>query len=158
MTIKLRRARTLSISVSLAVYTVSITQEKLIELASVWMKEQTNKAINKRNDAVDHRRTKENMMNYYFEIKSLEGRLYDKLDKWFPYLFYTVWITTNCAKFLKRWEYQTTLHVSWDICMQVKKQQLEPDMDQFTGWNVGKEYVKALYCHPAYLMYLPYMC
>ena len=42
--------------------------------------------------------------------------------------------------------------------MQVKKQQLEPDMDQFTGSNVGKEYVKALYCHPAYLMYLPYMC
>ena len=42
--------------------------------------------------------------------------------------------------------------------MQVKKQQLEPDMDQFTGSNVGEEYVKALYCHPAYLMYLPYMC
>ena len=37
----------------------------------------------------------------------------------------TVWITTNCGKFLKRWEYQTTLPASWETCMQVKKQQLE---------------------------------
>ena len=35
----------------------------------------------------------------------------------------TVWITTNCGKFSKRWEYQTTLSASWEICMQVKKQQ-----------------------------------
>ena len=41
----------------------------------------------------------------------------------------TVWITTNCGKFLKRWEYPTTLPVSWDTCMQVKKQQLGPDME-----------------------------
>ena len=34
----------------------------------------------------------------------------------------TVWITTNCGKFLKRWEYQTTLPASWETCMQVKKQ------------------------------------
>ena len=34
----------------------------------------------------------------------------------------TVWITTNCGKFLKRWEYQTTSPASWEICMQVKKQ------------------------------------
>ena len=40
----------------------------------------------------------------------------------------TVWITTKCGKFLKRWEYQTNLPASWEICMQVKKQQLEPDM------------------------------
>ena len=39
-----------------------------------------------------------------------------------------VWITTYCAKFLNIWEYQTTLPASWEICMQVKKQQLEPDM------------------------------
>ena len=44
----------------------------------------------------------------------------------------TVWITTNCGKFLKRWEYQTTLPASWEICMQVKKQQLKPDMEQQT--------------------------
>ena len=41
---------------------------------------------------------------------------------------FTVWITTNCGKFLKTWEYQTTLPVSWETCMRVKKQQLEPDM------------------------------
>ena len=40
----------------------------------------------------------------------------------------TVWITTNCGKFLKRWEYQTTWPASWNTCMQVKKQQLELDM------------------------------
>ena len=44
-----------------------------------------------------------------------------------------VWITTNCGKFLKRWEYQTTWPVSWEICMQVKKQQLELDMEQQIG-------------------------
>ena len=38
--------------------------------------------------------------------------------------------------------------------MQVKKQQLEPDMKQWTGSRLGKEYVKAVYCHPAYLTYM----
>ena len=42
----------------------------------------------------------------------------------------TVWITINCGKFFKRWEYQTAWPASWVICMQVKKQQLEPDMEQ----------------------------
>ena len=63
----------------------------------------------------------------------------------------TVWITTNCGKFWKRWEYQTTWSASWEICMQVRKQQLELDMEQQTGSKSGKEYVKAVYCHPAYL-------
>ena len=44
----------------------------------------------------------------------------------------TVWITTTCGKFLKRWEYQTTLPTSWEICMQ-EKQQLELYMEQRTG-------------------------
>ena len=60
----------------------------------------------------------------------------------------TVWITINCGKCFKRWEYQTTLPASLEICMQVKKQQLEPDMKQQTGSKLGKEYVKAIYCHP----------
>ena len=67
---------------------------------------------------------------------------------------FTVWITTNCGKFFKRWEYQTTLPASWDICIQVKKQQLEPDMEQQTGSKLGKGYVKAVYCHSAYLTYM----
>ena len=45
----------------------------------------------------------------------------------------TVWITINCGKFFKRWEYQTTWLASWEICMQVRKQQLELDMEQQTG-------------------------
>ena len=45
----------------------------------------------------------------------------------------TVWITTNCGKFWKIWEYQTTWPASWEICMQVRKQQLELDMEQQTG-------------------------
>ena len=42
----------------------------------------------------------------------------------------TVWITINCVKFWKRWEYQTTWPASWETCMQVRKQQLELDMEQ----------------------------
>ena len=56
----------------------------------------------------------------------------------------TVWITTNCGKFWKRWEYQTTWPASWEICMQVRKQHLELDMEQQTGSKSGKEYIKAL--------------
>ena len=66
----------------------------------------------------------------------------------------TVWITTNCGKFLKRWEYQTTLLASWEICMRVKKQQLGLDIEQWTGSKLGKEYIKAVYCHPAYLTFM----
>ena len=55
----------------------------------------------------------------------------------------SVWITTNCGKFLTWWEYQTTLPASSEACMQVKKQQLELDMEQWTGSKLGKEYLKA---------------
>ena len=58
------------------------------------------------------------------------------------------------GKFLKRWEYQTTWPASWEICMQVKKQQLELDMEQQTGSKSGKEYIKSVYCHPASLTYM----
>ena len=48
----------------------------------------------------------------------------------------------------------TTCPASWEICMQVRKQQLELDMEQQTGSKEEKEYIKAVYCHPAYLTYL----
>ena len=51
----------------------------------------------------------------------------------------------NCGKFLKRWEYETTLPASWEICMQVRKQQLELYMEQQTGSKLGKEYLWRLY-------------
>ena len=54
----------------------------------------------------------------------------------------------------ERWENQTTWPASWEICIQVKKQQLELGMEQQTGSKLGKEYVKAVYCHPAYLTYM----
>ena len=55
------------------------------------------------------------------------------------YAKFDFWITTNCGKFWKRWDYQTIWPASWEICMQVKKQQLELDMDQQTGSKLGKE-------------------
>ena len=61
----------------------------------------------------------------------------------------TVWITINCGKFWKRWKYQTAWLASWEICMQIRKQQLELDMEQQTGSKLGKEYIKAVYCHLA---------
>ena len=66
----------------------------------------------------------------------------------------TVWTITNSGKFFKRWEYQTTWPASWEICMQVRKQQLELVMEQQTGSKQGKEYVKSVYCHPVYLIFM----
>ena len=51
----------------------------------------------------------------------------------------------------KRWAFQTTLPVTWETCMWVKKQQLKPYVEQLTGSKLGKEYDKAVYCHPVYL-------
>ena len=65
-----------------------------------------------------------------------------------------VWITTKYGKLFKRWEYQTTLPASWETYMQVKKQQLEVDIEQKTDSKLGKEYVKAVYCHPVHLTYM----
>ena len=66
----------------------------------------------------------------------------------------TVWITTKSGKFWKRWEYQTTWPASWEIGMQVRKQQLQLDMEQQSGSKWAKEYFKAVYYHPAYLTYM----
>ena len=52
----------------------------------------------------------------------------------------TVWITTNSGKLLKRWEYQTTWPASCETCMQIKKQQLEPDVEKQTGSKLEKEW------------------
>ena len=62
----------------------------------------------------------------------------------------SLWLygSQQTGKFWKRWEYQPILPTSSEICMRVKKQQLEPGMEQWTGSKLGKEYNKALYCHP----------
>ena len=68
----------------------------------------------------------------------------------------SLWLyrSQQTGKFLKRCAYQTTLPASWEICMQVKKQQLELDMEQQTGSELGKEYIKAAYCHCAHSAYM----
>ena len=62
----------------------------------------------------------------------------------------SLWLcgSQQTGKFWKWWEHQTTWPASWEICMQVKKQQLELDMEQQTGSKSGKEYIKAVYHHP----------
>ena len=67
------------------------------------------------------------------------------------WLCQSLWLceSQQIGKFLKRWKYQTTWPASRETCIQVKKQQLELDMEQQTGSKSEKEYVKAVYCHPA---------
>ena len=66
----------------------------------------------------------------------------------------TVWTTINCGKFLKGWGCQIALLVLWETCMWVKKQSLEPVMEQWTVSKLGKEYVKAVCHHSVYLISL----
>ena len=65
----------------------------------------------------------------------------------------TMWIMISCGKLLKRQEYQTILPISWETCMWVKKQQLEPCMEQLTGSRLRKEYDRAVCCHAVCLTY-----
>ena len=68
-------------------------------------------------------------------------------------LLQSLWLcgSQETEKFFKRWECQTTWPASWEICMQVKKQQVEKDTEQQPGSKLGRKYVEAVYCHPAYL-------
>ena len=89
------------------------------------------------------RGTRDQTANIHWIIKKEE-----KFQKsiYFCFIDYAkafVWITTSCGKFLKTWKYNTILPASWETCMQVKKQQLESDMTQWTGSKLGKEYDKA---------------
>ena len=73
---------------------------------------------------------------------------------YFCFIHYnSLWLcgSQQTGRFFMRWEYQTTLPASWETCMQVKKQQLETYMEKQTGSKLVKEYVKAVYCHCAYL-------
>ena len=87
----------------------------------------------------------------------LESRLLNRKPLYFHICF--VQCVTNMyhvpsGKLWKRWEYQTTWPSSWETYMQVRKQHLELDMEQQTGSKYEKEYVKAVYCHPAYFTYM----
>ena len=65
----------------------------------------------------------------------------------------TVWITTICGKSFRRWEYQTTLPASWEICMQVEKEQ---GRNGTRNWFQIRKGVcqDHIYCHPTYLTYM----
>ena len=80
------------------------------------------------------RGTRDQIANICWIIK--KAREFDK-NIYFCFIDYakalTVWNTTNCGKFWKRWEYQTTWPASWEICVQVEKQWLDLDMEQQTG-------------------------
>ena len=91
--------------------------------------------------SADHEKAREFQKNIYFCFIDY-AKFFDCMDH------------NNCGKFLKRWEYKATLPVSCENCMQVKKQQLEPDMEQWAGSKLGKEYMEPVYCHPAYLTYM----
>ena len=70
----------------------------------------------------------------------------------------TVWIKINWGKFWKRWAYQTTWPASWEICIQIRKQQLELDMKKQTGSKLEKEYVKAYILSPClFSLYAEYI-
>ena len=98
------------------------------------------------------RGTRDQIVNIHWDIDKASEFQKNIYFCFIDYAKAFVWITTNCGKFLKRWEYQTTLPASWEICMLVKKWQVELDMEQWTDSKLGKEYIKAAYCHPAYLI------
>ena len=70
--------------------------------------------------------TRDQIANICWIIKRSKGFQKNIFICFIDYAKICMWITTNCGKFLKRWEYQTTLSTSWETCVQVKKQQLEP--------------------------------
>ena len=89
------------------------------------------------------------------EIKLLDHRKSKRVPekRLLYWLSQSLWLcgSQQTGKFFKRWEYQTTWPASWEICTQVKKQQFELDKEQQTVSKMGKEYIKAVYCYPAYL-------
>ena len=101
---------------------------------------------------VGFRKGRDQIANIHWIIQKV--REFQKNICFIDYAKVFIWITTHCGKFLKKWEFQTTLPASCETCMQIKKQQLELDIEQQTGSRSGKEYIKALYCQPAYLTYM----
>ena len=95
--------------------------------------------------------TRDEIANIYW-IKE-KTRKFQKNKSTSASLLESLWLcgSQQTGKFLNRWEYQTTLPFSWEPCMRVKKQQLELEMEHWTGLKLGKENNKAVYCHLAYL-------
>ena len=79
------------------------------------------------------RGTRDQIANIHWIIKKARELQKNIYVCFIDYAKAFVWITISCGKFWNRWEYQTTWPASWEICMQVRKQQLELDMEQQTG-------------------------
>ena len=103
-------------------------------------------------DLEKHRATRDQIANMCWVIEKVR-----EFQKNIYFCFIDYFKAFDCVDNNKLWKilkkmrlYQTTLPASWETCMQVRKQQLEPDMEQQTGSKMGKEYDKVVYCHPAY--------
>ena len=93
------------------------------------------------------KRQRNQRSNYHLLEHQKSNRVPEKHLLPLYWLCQSLWLcgSQQTQKFWKRWEYETTWPASWEICMQVKKQQLEPDMGQWADSRLGKEYVKAVY-------------
>ena len=98
------------------------------------------------------RGTRNQIANIHWVIENARG---SQENIYFSFIDYTK--AFDCVDHKKLWKILKGMGIpdhltaSWETCKQVKKQQLEPNLKQQTGWNLGKEYVKAEFCHPAYV-------
>ena len=139
----------------LTIALISHSSKVMLKILQVWLQQYVNRELpDVQAGFRKGRGTRDQIANIHWIIEN--AREFQK-NIYFCFIDYAkgfVWITTNCGKFLKRRKYHTTLPASWEISLHVKKQQLELDMEQQTGFKLGKEYIKAVYCHPAYLTYM----
>ena len=86
---------------------------------------------------LDLERQKNQISNCQYPLDHRKSKRVPEKTYTSPFLtmpkFLTLWTTTNCGKFFKRWEYQTIWPASWELCMQIRKQQMELDMERQTG-------------------------
>ena len=113
---------------------ISHTSKVMLKILQARLQQYMNQELpNVRAGFRKGRGTRDQIVNIHWIIE--KAREFQK-NIYFCFIGYAkvfVWITTNCGKFLKRWEYQTTWPVSWEICMQPKKEQWELDTEKQTG-------------------------
>ena len=96
-------------------------------------------------------------MTFALYLDNWKGLILREFQKNIYFCFIDYSKAIDCVDHHKLWKILrdgNTRPASWEIYIQVKKQQLEQDMEQQTGSKSGKEFVKAAYCHPAYLTYI----
>ena len=99
-----------------------------------------------------HRETRDQTVNICWiieKVRKFQKNIYLSFMNYVK--TFDLWIITFCGKFLKRWKYQIIIPISWETCMWVKKQQLEPSLEQLIGLGLRKENDRSVCCHPVYL-------